>query len=82
MTEFTHKPYEKIYVRDMIKLTLDDLIGVMRPHQIQGAKFLLSCLLGENSNQNEKSIIITLEINMHTTMLNGLQSKNLQPYIS
>ena len=29
MTEFTHKPYEKIYVRDMIKLDLDDLIGMM-----------------------------------------------------
>ena len=29
MTEFTHKPYEKIYVRDMIKLSLDDLIGMM-----------------------------------------------------
>jgi len=27
MTEFIHKPYEKIYVRDMIKLNLDDLIG-------------------------------------------------------
>ena len=29
MTEFTHKPYEKIFVRDIIKLTLDDLIGMM-----------------------------------------------------
>ncbi|WP_428324142.1 hypothetical protein [Nitrosopumilus sp.] len=29
MTEFTHKPYEKIYVRDMIKLDLDDLVGMM-----------------------------------------------------
>ena len=29
MTEFTHKPYEKIYVRDMVKLDLDDLIGMM-----------------------------------------------------
>jgi len=29
MTEFIHKPYEKIYVRDMIKLNLDDLIGMM-----------------------------------------------------
>lgn len=29
MTEFVHKPYEKIYVRDMIKLNLDDLIGMM-----------------------------------------------------
>ena len=29
MTEFTHKPYDKIYVRDMIKLSLDDLIGMM-----------------------------------------------------
>ena len=29
MTEFTHKPYEKIFVRDMIKLDLDDLIGMM-----------------------------------------------------
>jgi len=29
MTEFTHKPYEKIYVRDTIKLSLDDLIGMM-----------------------------------------------------
>ena len=29
MTEFTHRPYEKIYVRDMIKLSLDDLIGMM-----------------------------------------------------
>ncbi|HJM25700.1 MAG TPA: hypothetical protein QF518_04065 [Nitrosopumilus sp.] len=29
MTEFVHKPYEKIYVRDMIKLSLDDLIGMM-----------------------------------------------------
>ena len=29
MTEFILKPYEKIYVRDMIKLSLDDLIGMM-----------------------------------------------------
>jgi len=29
MTAFTHKPYDKIYVRDMIKLSLDDLIGMM-----------------------------------------------------
>jgi hypothetical protein len=29
MTEFVHKPYEKIYVRDMIKLSLDDLISMM-----------------------------------------------------
>jgi hypothetical protein len=29
MTEFAHRPYEKIYVRDMIKLSLDDLIGMM-----------------------------------------------------
>ena len=29
MTEFVHKPYDKIYVRDMIQLSLDDLIGMM-----------------------------------------------------
>ena len=29
MTEFVHKPYDRIYVRDMIKLNLDDLIGMM-----------------------------------------------------
>ena len=29
MTDFTHKPYEKIFVRDLIKLSLDDLIGMM-----------------------------------------------------
>ncbi|MGY5144232.1 MAG: hypothetical protein ACW9XH_07090 [Candidatus Nitrosopumilus sp. bin_32a] len=29
MTEFVHKPYDRIYVRDMIKLDLDDLIGMM-----------------------------------------------------
>jgi len=29
MTEFIHKPYEKIYVRDMIKLNLDELIGII-----------------------------------------------------
>ena len=29
MTEFVHKPYERIYVRDMVKLDLDDLIGMM-----------------------------------------------------
>ncbi len=29
MTEFAHKPYERIFVRDMIKLSLDDLIGMM-----------------------------------------------------
>jgi len=29
MTEFIHKPYDKIYVRDMIQLSLDDLIGMM-----------------------------------------------------
>ena len=29
MTEFVHKPYDKIYVRDIIKLNLDDLIGMM-----------------------------------------------------
>ena len=29
MTEFIHKPYDRIYVRDMVKLSLDDLIGMM-----------------------------------------------------
>ena len=29
MTEFVNKPYDRIYVRDMIKLNLDDLIGMM-----------------------------------------------------
>ena len=29
MIEFISKPYEKIYVRDTIKLSLDDLIGMM-----------------------------------------------------
>jgi len=29
LTEFTHNPYEKIHVRDMIKLSLDDLVGMM-----------------------------------------------------
>jgi len=29
VTEFVHKPYDRIYVRDMIKLSLDDLIGMM-----------------------------------------------------
>ena len=29
MTDFVHKPYDKIYVRDIIKLNLDDLIGMM-----------------------------------------------------
>ena len=29
MTEFASKPYDKIYVRDMIKLDLDDLIAMM-----------------------------------------------------
>ena len=29
MTEFIQNPYERIFVRDIIKLTLDDLIGMM-----------------------------------------------------
>ena len=29
MTKFIHKPYERIFVRDMIKLGLDDLIVMM-----------------------------------------------------
>ncbi len=29
MTEFVHRPYERIYVRDMIKLSIDDLIAMM-----------------------------------------------------
>ena len=29
MTDFIHNPYEKIFVRDIIKLNLDDLIGMM-----------------------------------------------------
>jgi methanogenic corrinoid protein MtbC1 len=29
MTEFVHKPYDKIYVRDIIKLDLDELMGMM-----------------------------------------------------
>ena len=29
MTEFVHKPYDKIFVRDIVKLSLDDLIGMM-----------------------------------------------------
>ncbi len=29
LTEFAHEPYTKIHVRDMIKMTLDDLISMM-----------------------------------------------------
>jgi len=29
VTEIIHKPYERIFVRDMIKLSLDDLIVMM-----------------------------------------------------
>lgn len=29
MTKFVHKPYSTIYVRDMIKLSLDDLLNMM-----------------------------------------------------
>jgi hypothetical protein len=29
MTEFFHKPYNTIYVRDMIKMSLDDLLSMM-----------------------------------------------------
>ncbi len=29
MTEFIHKPYNTIYVRDMIKMSLDDLLSMM-----------------------------------------------------
>ena len=29
MTNFIHKPYENIYVRDMIKMSLDDLLNMM-----------------------------------------------------
>ncbi|WP_316505080.1 hypothetical protein [Nitrosopumilus sp.] len=29
MTEFIHKPYDQIFVREIIKLSLDDLIGMM-----------------------------------------------------
>ncbi|MGD8708093.1 MAG: hypothetical protein PVI88_05350 [Nitrosopumilaceae archaeon] len=29
MTEFIHKPYTTIYVRDMIKMSLDDLLSMM-----------------------------------------------------
>ncbi len=29
MTEFIHKPYTTVYVRDMIKMSLDDLLNMM-----------------------------------------------------
>ena len=29
LTEFIHKPYSTIYVRDMIKMSLDDLLNMM-----------------------------------------------------
>ena len=29
MTDFVHEPYSKIYVRDMIKMSLDDLVNMM-----------------------------------------------------
>lgn len=29
MTEFIHNPYSRIYVRDMIKMSLDDLLSMM-----------------------------------------------------
>ena len=29
MTEFIHEPYKTIYVRDLIKLSLDDLLSMM-----------------------------------------------------
>ena len=29
MTDFVHEPYKTIYVRDIIKLSLDDLINMM-----------------------------------------------------
>jgi len=42
MTEFIHKPYEKIYVRDMIKLSLDDLIGMMSSLEAANASFAMT----------------------------------------
>ena len=29
MTEFVHKPYTTIYVRDIVKMSLDDLLNMM-----------------------------------------------------
>jgi len=29
MTEFIHEPYKTVYVRDLIKLSLDDLLSMM-----------------------------------------------------
>ena len=37
MTEFIHKPYERIFVRDMIKLGLDDLIVMMSSLEVANA---------------------------------------------
>ena len=45
MTEFAHKPYEKIYVRDTIKLSLDDLIGMMSSLESANAYWVDGVLL-------------------------------------
>ena len=29
MTDFIHRPYDRVYVRDLVKLDLDDLISMM-----------------------------------------------------
>ena len=40
MTEFIHKSYDRIYVRDMIKLSLDDLIGMMSSMEAASAYWI------------------------------------------
>jgi len=55
MTEFTHKPYDKIYVRDMIKLNLDDLIGMMSSLESAHAYWVDGVLFASFAMTNQKN---------------------------
>ena len=62
MTEFIHKPYEKIYVRDMIKLSLDDLIGMMSSLEAANA-YWVDCVLFASFAMTESEELAKKEMN-------------------
>ena len=57
MTEFIHKPYDKIYVRDMIKLSLDDFID----QEMTGTMDIRVRLEGSMKNPRTLNEIVNLQ---------------------
>jgi len=89
MTEFIHKPYDRIFVRDIVKLSLDDLIGMMsslesaNAYWVDGVLFASFAMteseeLAKKEMQNEMYLdkIIFAKYEKHTKIIKS--STNLE----